>query len=83
MSAEVISLFPRVDHPVLHLCSLPATLSNGRIFGAKRKKLSQEEMKARKEEENLFSKIAGPPSMLASIDVLGTDNSLQGSSKIV
>ena len=45
-----------------------------RIFGSKEKSLSQEEMKTRKEEENLFSTLPQLPALLSSISDILDDN---------
>lgn len=53
-----------------------------RLFGSKDKSLSQEEMKARKDEESLFSELPQLPTLLSNVsEVLG--NKQKGDNKEV
>jgi hypothetical protein len=49
--------------PSYSVCSQQSLL--GRIFGSKEKTLTPEELKARKEEENLFSELPRLPAILS------------------
>lgn len=65
--------------------NLTLTSIDLRIFGSKEKFLSQEELKARKDEESLFSELPELPTLLSSvaevIDNNHSDETMEGSSK--
>lgn len=57
-SIRVSSLFHMLTPPSIKLY---------RIFGSKEKSLTQEELKARKDEESLFSELPKLPTILSSV----------------
>lgn len=65
--------------------NLTLTSIDHRIFGSKEKLLSQEELKARKDEESLFSELPELPTLLSNvaevIDNNHSDEIMEGSSK--
>ena len=64
--------------------NLTLTSIDLRIFGSKEKLLSQEELKARKDEESLFSELPELPTLLSNVaEVIDnhSDEIMEGSSK--